>query len=288
MSKLFAFAPALMPALLGPLVACATFGASPAQAQYYYRPYYEPRYVEPLYDEPPPGYYYRAPPRVYRQAPPPFMPRGETIPLADVQPLLRSIGLVSVGRPRADGNTYVTDATTSSGQRVRVRLDARSGAIISMNAIAQPAPVARRAPLPPVRPAEIETTTLPAPVPSESTAAPPIAAVPPAEKPVATEPVPEPPKQAAAPASAPSEVRVIPGVALPPGTAPKTEAKATEAKATEAKVETKVETPPAAPAGNSTAGTGTGTGTGTATGSVSAGTASVAARDGKPPAPTAD
>ncbi|HEY9212468.1 MAG TPA: hypothetical protein VIQ29_06405 [Ancylobacter sp.] len=286
MSKLFAFAPALMPALLGPLVACATFGASPAQAQYYYRPYYEPRYVEPLYDEPPPGYYYRAPPRVYRQAPPPFMPRGGMIPLADVQPLLRSIGLVSVGRPRADGNTYVTDATTSSGERVRVRLDARSGAIISMNAIAQPAPVARRAPLPPVRPAEIETTALPAPVTAPEPAMP-IAAVPPAEKPVATEPVPEPPKQAAAPATAPSEVRVIPGVALPPGTAPKTEAKATEAK-----VETPPAAPapstPAAPAGNSTAGTGTGTGTGTAAGSVSAGTASVAARDGKPPAPTAD
>lgn len=277
MSKLFAFAPALMPALLGPLVAYATFGAGPAQAQYYYRPYYEPRYVEPLYDEPPPGYY-RVRPRVYRE--PPMREAPLLMPRADVQPLLRSMGMVSIARPRTDGNIYVTEATDPSGQRMRVRIDARSGSIVSMRPIAQPAPVGRNAPLPPMRPPEVETSALPAPAATPEPATPPVAAVPPSEKPMGPDTAPAPPKQAAAPAPASTEVRVIPGVALPPGTA--------------LKVEAKTETPPAAtsapaPAGNAAAGTGTGTGTGTGVGSASAGTASVVARDGRqPPAPTAD
>ena len=281
MTKLFALAPAL----IGPLVACAALGASPAQAQYYYRPY-APRYVEPLYDAPPPGYY-REQPRMYRE---PRMRDVPMMPLTDVQPMLRSMGMVSIARPRADGNGYVTEANDPSGQRMRVRIDPRSGSIVSMRPIAQPTPVMRNAPLPPTRPPEIETTAIPDVAPSSpepavvAPATPPVAnvppvekpavaAVPPLEKPADVRPAPEPPKQAAAPAPTPSEVRVI---AIP--AAPKVEAK----------TETPPAAPAAAPAGNSTAGVGTGTGTGTGTGSVSAGTASVAARDGKTPAPTAD
>ena len=265
----------------------AALAASPAAAQVYFRPY-GGVYVERYYG-PPPDYY--APPPVYRA------PRAG-LPPQDVEPMLRSMGMRSVGRVRADGPTYLVDATDAGGVRQRVRIDAMSGRIIAMHEIGRPAaPVAaptiqppagaegpgRRyaspaeagvpgfvAPTPPKRPPELAAVPAPAPiVPEEPAAAPPSAEPPPAEAhepaEAATDGAAPPPAETAKPAepaadpqavARPGAVRVIPGVAVPPGTAPD-----------------------AVPAD-----AGSGTGTGTATGEdASAGTASVIARE-KPPA----
>lgn len=259
MRRMIALTSALAAAAMG-------LAVSPASAQVYFRPY-SGVYVERYY-EPGPGYY--APPPVY--GPPPVYAPRAGLPPQDVEPMLRSMGMRAVGRVRADGPTYVVDATDAGGVRQRVRIDISSGQILAMHpigpAVGSPSgstSTGRRyaappagggpvfaAPIPPKRPPELAAVPAPAPiVPDESAAAPPPSAPPAAaEKPAAEKPA-EPAKtEAAAP---PGAVRVIPGVAVPPGTAPN----ATKA--------------------------GTGTGTGTGTGETSsAGTASVVVRENPP------
>lgn len=260
-----------MIALTSALAASTTLLAvSPASAQVYFRPYggvYVERYYEPA-----PMY---APPPVYA-------PRAG-MPPQDVEPMLRSMGMRAVGRVRADGGTYVVDATDAGGMRQRVRIDVGSGQIIAMRPlgpVAGPAPVTapptastgnagRRyatpeqagppnfppPPLPPTRPPELAAVPAPAPiVPDEPAAASSPAAPPPVAPNEAAKPADAPaPAVSQSPASQPGAVRVIPGVAVPPGTAP-------------------------APA---KAGVGTGTGTGTGD-NGSAGTASVVAKENPP------
>ncbi|MFD1489495.1 PepSY domain-containing protein, partial [Ancylobacter vacuolatus] len=127
------------------LAGFSALASLPAQAQVYFRPYggvYVERYYEPppaYYPPPPPPTYYPPPPQVY--APPPAYGAPGRLPLADVTPLLRSMGMTGIGRPRVDGPTYVVDATARSGARMRVRIDAYSGEVIAMHPIGQ-APVA--------------------------------------------------------------------------------------------------------------------------------------------------
>lgn len=281
--------PVLAPLLAGVVV----MAAAPAQAEFFFRPFggvYVERYYEPL----PPGGYYPEPPAPVYRAP-------ERFPFTDVEPMLRSMGMRAIGRVRVEGNTYVVDATDPSGTRVRVRIDAFNGRILAL-APTGAAPVVRRAPvappraatapLPPRKPPEIAAVTVPAPPPltgpeaeAESgagSAALPADAVP------------------AAPAPESGTVRVIPGIAPPPGTAPqqaagdaptpatvapgeaqadaKTGAAPPEASASEASA-------PEAPAAAAPSAPSTGTGTGSTT---PAGTASVVARDNGRPAPPAD
>ncbi|WP_421699953.1 hypothetical protein [Ancylobacter sp.] len=277
----------------------------PAQAQMYVRPYggvYVERYYgpPPAYYPPPPVYY--PPPAAYPPPPPVYQAPGR-FPFADVAPMLRSMGMSAIGRPRVDGNTYLVDATARSGARMRVRIDAYSGEVIAMHEIGQgpvggapSAPVRQAlpavAPLPPARPPEL--AAIPAPEPSAE--ATPTAA--PDSSPSPAPAAPEPAANATTPASpsaatgasepapgAASPVRIIPGTAVPPSAMPaataSTAAPAAAPPAEPAKAA--AATPAIPPAGS---GTGTGVGTGS---TVPAGTASVYARgaSGKP-APTED
>ncbi|MGA0562759.1 hypothetical protein ACO2RV_09930 [Ancylobacter sp. VNQ12] len=274
MRRMIALTSALSASALG-------LAVSPASAQVYFRPY-GGVYVERYY-EPGPGYY--APPPVY--GPPPVYAPRAGLPPQDVEPMLRSMGMRAVGRLRADGPTYVVDATDAGGVRQRVRIDISSGQILAMHpigpAVGSPSgstSTGRRyaapptgggpvfaAPIPPKRPPELAAVPAPAPiVPDEPAAAPPPSAVPatstdapkPADSPqpaAAEKPATEKPAEPASAEAAaqPGAVRVIPGVAVPPGTAPNA----------------------------AKAGTGTGTGTGTGDTS-SAGTASVVVRENPP------
>ncbi|ADH90001.1 hypothetical protein Snov_2712 [Ancylobacter novellus DSM 506] len=279
--------PALALMLAGPALAgTALMTAVPAQAQFYVRPFggvYVERYYEPLPALPPGGYY--APPPVYR-APGRF-------PYADIQPMLRSMGMSAIGRARVDGDTYVVDATDRGGMRMRVRIDAFNGRVLAMHPIGQ-APVARQsvppamAPLPPKKPPELAAVTAPAPPPvaAPQGAAPPVtapvtapdgsnAAVPAerrSEVPPATEPTES--------ANADPAVRVIPGIAVPPGTEPQQSPEEAASKPTDETPSDEAPAPAAeaAPA-DEPADTGTGVGTGSDT---PAGTASVMARGTKP------
>lgn len=261
----------LAPALIAPLLAAGAVAVTttPADAQVYVRPYARawagPIYAPPVY-EPPPGYYYGPPPPVYGPPPAYREPRG--MPAVDVEPMLRSMGMRQVGRVRAQGDVYVVDATDPGGARVRLTIDAFTAGIVSVQPIgrpsvaatprpAGPAPLPRLAPIPPQKPPELAAVTpadQPAPSAPSATspsATPPsaTAAPPPAAAPSAVAPSPAAPK--------PSAVRVIPGVAVPPGTAPA----------------------PAVSTSPPQAGTGTGTGTSAAGATQEAGTASVVARD---------
>lgn len=283
----------LSPALAFTLAGTALMTAVPAQAQFYVRPFggvYVERYYEPLPALPPGGYY--APPPVYR-APGRF-------PYADIQPMLRSMGMSAIGRPRVDGNTYLVDATDGGGMRMRVRIDAFNGRILAMHPIGQ-APVARQSvppvggmppvalvpPLPPKKPPELAAVTVPAPpVDAPQGAAPPVAVpVTPPDGPNAA--VPAERRSEVPPAAEPTEsangdpaVRVIPGIAVPPGTEPQASPEeAADKPADEAPAdEAPAPAAEAAPA-NAPVDTGTGVGTGSDT---PAGTASVMARGTKP------
>lgn len=289
-----------VPALAG----LCTLISLPAQAQMYVRPYggvYVERYYgpPPAYYPPPPVYY--PPPAAY-PAPPPVYQAPGRFPFADVAPMLRSMGMSAIGRPRVDGNTYLVDATARSGARMRVRIDAYSGEVIAMHPIGQgpvgatPAAPARQAlpavaPLPPARPPEL--AAIPAPEPSADVlpaAAPDSASSAPASPaPVVNAATPASPSAAAgaseATPGAASPVRIIPGTAVPPSAMPPATASTAPPPAP----------PPAEPAKGAAATpaippAGSGTGTGVGTGStVPAGTASVYARgaSGKP-APTED
>ncbi|QFR33103.1 hypothetical protein [Ancylobacter sp. TS-1] len=287
--------PVLAPLLAGVVV----MAAAPAQAEFFFRPFggvYVERYYEPL----PPGGYYPEPPAPVYRAP-------ERFPFTDIEPMLRSMGMRAIGRVRVEGNTYVVDATDPSGTRVRVRIDAFNGRILAL-APTGAAPVARQAPvgppraatapLPPRKPPEIAAVTVPAPPPltgPEAEAGAGSAALP-------AEAVP------AAPAPESGTVRVIPGIATPPGTAPQKAAGDAPAPATEAPGEAQVDakgdaktdakadaappeasasetSAPEAPAAAAPSAPSTGTGTGSTT---PAGTASVVARDNGKPAPPAD
>ncbi|WP_454684389.1 hypothetical protein [Ancylobacter moscoviensis] len=281
------------------LAGLAAMTAVPAQAQFYYRPFggvYVERYYEPL----PPGGYYEPPPPVYRAPPPAYGAPGR-FPFADVEPMLRSMGMRAVGRPRIDGGTYVVDATDPNGARVRVRIDAFNGRIIAMHPLGPARPAARQtapstamlppavAPLPPRR--EPESGMVAAPPPAGAPAAeaspqegaegsgpapadaPSAASVPPSTADAA-------PTASQAPTGEGSSVRVIPGVAMPPGTEPTTAAAAETPQGEAAKG-----AEASKPAGDAPAAAASGTGTGTGTGSdTPAGTASVMARgaDGEP------
>ncbi|MDF2620965.1 MAG: hypothetical protein K0S00_3624 [Xanthobacteraceae bacterium] len=290
--------PALALMLAGPALAgTALMTAVPAQAQFYVRPFggvYVERYYEPL-PALPPGGYYAPPPPVYR-APGRF-------PYADIQPMLRSMGMSAIGRARVDGDTYVVDATDRGGMRMRVRIDAFNGRVLAMHPIGQ-APVARQsvppamAPLPPKKPPEFAAVTTPAPPPvaAPQGAAPPVtapvtppdgsnAAVP-AERRSETPPAADPSESAAAngapaPAGDPA-VRVIPGIAVPPGTEPPASPEETADKPADDAPAPTAEAPAAeAPAADEPADAGTGTGVGTGS-DTPAGTASVVARGTKP------
>lgn len=299
----------LPPAAMPMLAALAAIASFPAQAEFYFRPFggvYVERYYEPF----PPGGYY--PPPVYRTP--------GRFPFADINPMLGSMGMTAIGRARVDGDTYVVDATDRSGMRVRVRIDAFNGRVIAMHPVGQ-APVARQAPpplpaiapLPPARPPEIATVTAPAPsdpaVPGSSGAPDMGAAAKPAAVPTEADPSADPtqagpadsPAAGAAPAG--TAVRVIPGIAVPPGTAPDADADAqapaaatpgeekpaarAETSSPESGPEAQTAVPPPAVAPPAV---GSGTGTGTGTGSdTPAGTASVVVRGtGSPPAPAAE
>lgn len=292
----------LSPALALTLAGTALMTAVPAQAQFYVRPFggvYVERYYEPL-PALPPGGYYAPPPPVYR-APPPVYGAPGRFPYADIAPMLRSMGMSAIGRARVDGDTYVVDATDRSGVRMRVRLDAFNGRVLAMHPIGQ-APVARQsvppamAPLPPKKPPEFAAVTTPAPPPvaAPQGAAPPVTApvTPPdgsnagvpAERRSETPPA-DPDSAAANGAPAPAgdpAVRVIPGIAVPPGTEPaKSPEEAADKPADEAPAPT-AEAPAAeAPAADEPADAGTGTGVGTGS-DTPAGTASVVARGTKP------
>ncbi len=275
------------------LAGLAAMTTVPAQAQFYYRPFggvYVERYYEPL----PPGGYYEPPPPVYRAPPPAYGAPGR-FPAADVEPMLRSMGMRAVGRPRVDGGTYVVDATDPSGARVRVRIDAFNGRIIAMHPLGPARPAARQtapstamlppavAPLPPRREPESGMVAAPPPMGAASQegaqgSEPAPADMPPAASAPASDPPPAAdaaPRASRAPTDEGSSVRVIPGVAMPPGTEPPTAANAGTPQ-DEATKGADISRPAAsAPAADVGSGTGTGTGTGSDT---PAGTASVMAR----------
>lgn len=286
--------PRLSPVLVPVLAGATLLAAAPAQAEIFFRPFggvYVERYYEPL----PPGGYYAEPLYPQPVPPAPVYRAPARFPFADVEPMLRSMGMRSVGRVRVDGNTYVVDATDSSGTRVRVRIDAFDGRILAVLPTGAP-PVARQAPaapprtavapLPPRKPPEIAAMSVPAPPPVTDPDAPVPAALPPdaaGATPASPSAAPEPATPATPAAPESTAVRVIPGIATPPGTAPQpAEQAATPAPTVEAA--RAADAPPSESAAEAPSSTGTGTGTGSTT---PAGTASVVARgtSGKPPAP---
>lgn len=282
--------PRLPPVAAPMLAALAAMASLPAQAEFYFQPFggvYVERYYEPL----PPRGYYPPPPPVYR-APGRF-------PFADLDPMLRSMGMTAIGRPRVDGDTYLVDATDRSGMRVRVRVDAFNGRVIAMHPLGQ-APVARQAPprlpaiapLPPARPPGIANVT--APAPSEPGAPGTPAVAPASVGPAETAPAEVAPAEVVPGGAA---IRVIPGVAVPPGTAPAGEARPPAAGTPDGETpavqagassptgepEPQPDVPPSAAA--PPVGSGTGTGMGTAS-DTPAGTASViVGGTGSQPAP---
>ncbi|WP_371347352.1 hypothetical protein [Ancylobacter sp. IITR112] len=273
------------------LAGLCTFFSLPAQAQVYVRPFggvYVERYYgpPPAYYPPPPAYY--PPPAAY--PPPPVYRAPGHFPVADIAPMLRSMGMSAIGRPRVDGNTYLVDATARSGARLRVRIDAYSGEVIAMHPVGQgpvatpaaPAAPARQAlpavpPLPLARPPEL--AAIPAPEPSAEAL--PAASSAPSEPQSANEPPLPAAAAAESPAPAPaasSPVRIIPGTAVPPSAMP--QAASPPSAASPPGNEAKAPAPPApatTPAAVPPAGSGTGTGVGTGS-TVPAGTASVYAR----------
>ncbi|MDR6951926.1 hypothetical protein J2X65_001277 [Ancylobacter sp. 3268] len=252
--KFFRYA-VLLPVLAAAFAAGAAWPVPPARAQVYYRPY-----------APPPGYVpvpryapraYPAPGSVYRPAiAPPYSP--PVMPRADMRPMLSSMGLRNISRPRTDGQFYVSEATDAMGRRVQVRVNAYSGAIVSMRPLGPAVPVTppgagstplpvttvlppRKPPLPPSPHAPLSTNLPEAgastpggaqrPVDPMPSALPQIS--PPASggasinapkpsvaavPPAGNDPA---PAEAAKPAeaAAPGAVRVIPGVATPPNAA---------------------------------------------------------------------
>ncbi|MBS7545454.1 hypothetical protein [Ancylobacter oerskovii] len=133
-----------LPALAVVLAAGAVL---PAQAQVYYRPYAPPPgYVPAPRYAPPPGY----PPPIYR--PPVVRPYSPPVmPRADMRPMLSSMGLRNISRPRTEGQFYVSEATDAMGRRVQVRVSAYSGTVVSMRPIGPAvsgSPAGERAPMP--------------------------------------------------------------------------------------------------------------------------------------------
>ncbi|MCB4770830.1 hypothetical protein LGR54_19640 [Ancylobacter sp. Lp-2] len=308
-----------LPVLAAVLAAGA---ALPAQAQVYYRPYAPPPgYVPaPRYAPPPP--LYPAPGTVYRPAiAPPYAP--PVMPRADMRPMLGSMGLSSISRPRTDGQYYVSEATDAMGRRVQVRVNAYTGTIVSMQPIGPAVPPAvGRAPMPVTNVLPPRKPPLPAsPITPLSTSLPEAGASTPGGELRAVDPMPSAippvappagggasaapanpsvaavPPAATSPVEAPAAVkpgetavRVIPGVATPPNATPVTAAPAANAPATATPTaNAPAASPEAAPKApnvlEARAGVSTGAGAGAA--EVPAGTASVLVREAnEPPRPT--
>ncbi|MCK0198399.1 hypothetical protein MWN34_15915 [Ancylobacter sp. 6x-1] len=181
-----------------------TLGAGPVHAQYY-----QPYYVMPEQD--------------YRYGPPPEA-APPALPPQNVGPLLRSLGFRQVRFIKRVRDDYIVEASELDGTRVQLRLDRYSGEILSSRAIAPPGGynaqqpprppggLPRAAVPPPSRP-ELSAVPVPPKAPAERNAA-----VPPAA-PVQEPEVAGTPPASAAPDGEKNNVRVIPGVAVPGGSA---------------------------------------------------------------------
>ncbi|MBS7532721.1 hypothetical protein KHC28_03530 [Ancylobacter sonchi] len=206
MSKLSALKSVRCAVALPVLAAVFAAGAAlPAQAQVYYRPYAPPPgYVPaPRYAPPPPRY--PAPGTVYRPAiVPPYAP--PVMPRADMRPMLGSMGLSNISRPRTDGQYYVSEATDAMGRRVQVRVNAYTGTIVSMRPIGPAVPPAvGRAPLPVTNVLPPRKPPLPAsPIAPLSTGLPEAGASTPGGELRAVDPVPSAIPQATSPATSPA------------------------------------------------------------------------------------
>jgi hypothetical protein len=99
-------------AIYAGLLALALSAPSAGQAQPYYQPYYPPASIPHAYG--PPMY-------------------GPGVPPQAVMRIVRSIGLTPLSGPVRRGRAYVVMATSRSGDRVRVVVDAMSGDIITVN-----------------------------------------------------------------------------------------------------------------------------------------------------------
>lgn len=239
-------APALVLALA---LAGVGLAGGAAQAQVYYRPYAPlPGYMPPpppvyVPSYPPPGGYYGPIARPYS---PPVMPRS------DMTPMLRSMGLSNISRPRTEGDSYVSEATDAMGRRVRVRVNAYTGNVVSMRPVGTVTPPPATGPIRTMP----ETNILPprrpdAPIPPAS------AALPNAGQAPAVLPPPVPsggkPPASARPSEPPPPVPSDVAKPAVPAAPPASTAAATPATATPAAVSPSAPTPAASATGTGAA-----------------------------------